>query len=278
MSKITISQRFKRSTDLFAFCYTDPELCITEHTHEFHELVIVDKGCAVNVLNGELYFIQEGDVFFVKSTDRHCYSELGTLKLMNILINPECPLQYLKQVDAIFSQLKVKSDTNFVWLMPEDKERCLALVDELALIYQTPSSLDEAMVFQIESIFMQILSIILISRKAIHKNSTQYKARSLLNYLQQNYATHIDWQWLSEHFFVTNKTMTRKIKELTGMSPVNYLNRLRLLSAREKLRQTDDLITDIAGNCGFISSDYFAKCYRKNFGITPSDERKMLSD
>lgn len=275
MYKITLSQRFQRDSDQFAFCYTDPEVNNIEHTHEFHELVIVDKGSGVNVLNGDLYFIQEGDVFFVHQSDRHFYSELGTLKLMNILINPNYSLKYLTHIDSILLQLKVKSEPNFVWLMPENKARCINLTHEIANLYNSVEDIDNVALFTIESLFMQILQIILASQETIHKNSTQYKIRSLLHYLQQHYASSLDWNELADHFFITHKTMTRKIKVLTGMSPVNYLNRLRLLSAREKLRQTDDLITDIAGSCGFINSDYFAKCYRKNFGITPSHERKI---
>lgn len=277
MNRFSIKQCFKDETDLLSFCYTDPEVNNIEHTHEFDELVIVDKGHGVHILNGALYFIQEGDVFLVKENDRHFYNELGTLKLMNIRINTRYQFQYLKNLNIIFNRLYVKNGSNFIWLMPRDKESCITLAEKIVDIYASTVVLnDEANLFQIESLFMQILSIIIASQCTVLKNNTQYKIRNLLTYLQQNYAGQINWQWLSEQFFITNKTMTRQIKELTGMSPVNYLNRLRVLSAREKLRQTDDLITEIAGNCGFVSSDYFAKCYRKNFGISPSDERRNM--
>jgi len=40
------------------FSYADPELNVVEHTHEFDELVIIDKGYGVQIFNGEPYFIQ----------------------------------------------------------------------------------------------------------------------------------------------------------------------------------------------------------------------------
>ena len=123
---------------------------------------------------------------------------------------------------------------------------------------------------------MQIISTILQGKNSIQNNSTQYKVRNLLIYLQRHYSEQINWQELSDDFYLTNKTMTRKIKELTGMTPINYLNRLRVLAGREKIRHSYDSITDIAGLCGFNNSDYFAKCYKKNFGISPSDERKQF--
>jgi len=277
MERLTIKQFFNHECDLFAFDYTDPEINDREHTHEFDELVIVDEGYGVHVLNGSLYFIQEGDVFLVRKTDRHFYNELGTLKLMNILINPNVSFRYLRDLDFIWQQLLVKQDLPFIWLMNKDKEVCIKLAKEIGQIYSQNMSNEMSELLQIEMLFMQIISTILTSQKMSQKNSTQYKIRNLLRYLQQNYFEQIDWQNVSDRFFMSGKTINRQIKDLTGLSPVNYLNRLRVLAGRDRLRQSDDLITEISLSCGFSNSDYFAKCYRKNFGISPSDERKFFS-
>lgn len=271
MDTFSYEEYFKNDNTLFAFSYTDPENNEIEHTHEFNELVIVDKGCGVQVFNGDLYFIQEGDIFLVKEGDRHFYNELGTLKLMNLQINTRYRFQYLQQFEAILEQTYVKNGENFIWLMPKDKDFCVNLIRRIPQIYRQPAPIA---CFQAETAFMQILSTIMLSHSSIQHSSTQYKIRNILIYLQRNYAQEIDWLVLSDLFFITYKTMTRKLKELTGMTPVNYLNRLRLLSARDKLRHSDDSVTDIAGLCGFNNSDYFAKCYKKHFALSPSDERK----
>lgn len=277
MELLTIERHFNHVTDLFAFTYTDPETKDREHTHQFNELVIVDQGYGVHVLNGELYFIQEGDIFFILKDDRHFYNELGTLKLMNILINPNESFKYLKNLDLILQQLLVKNNSPFIWLITEDKEKCINLAKKMHQIYLANNVSNESpILLQIESFFIQIISIIITGQKKYPQNSTQYKIRSLLRYLQQNYCEHIDWKNLSEQFYMSSKTINRQIKKLTGLSPVNYLNRLRVLAGRDKLKQSDDLITEISLSCGFLNSDYFAKCYRKNFGISPSDERKVI--
>lgn len=277
MELLTIERHFNHVTDLFAFTYTDPEITDREHTHQFNELVIVDQGYGVHVLNGELYFIQEGDIFFILKDDRHFYNELGTLKLMNILINPNESFKYLKNLDLILQQLLVKNNSPFIWLITEDKEKCINLAKKIHQIYLANKVSNESpILLQIESFFIQMISIIITGQKKYPQNSTQYKIRSLLRYLQQNYCEHIDWKNLSEQFYMSSKTINRQIKKLTGLSPVNYLNRLRVLAGRDKLKQSDDLITEISLSCGFLNSDYFAKCYRKNFGISPSDERKVI--
>ncbi|OCG02088.1 helix-turn-helix domain-containing protein [Gilliamella sp. wkB112] len=276
MELLTIKQFFNHETDLLAFTYTDPETKDREHNHQFNELVIVDQGYGVHVLNGELYFIQEGDIFFILKDDRHFYNELGTLKLMNILINPNESFNYLKNLDLILHQFLVNKSSPFIWLITEDKEKCINLAKKIHQIYMSNTvSSDSPYLLQIEAFFIQIISIMITSQKRYPKNSTQYKIRSLLRYLQQNYCEHIDWKKLSEQFYMSSKTINRQIKKLTGLSSVNYLNRLRVLAGRDKLKQSDDSITEISLSCGFLNSDYFAKCYRKNFGISPSDERKI---
>lgn len=271
MNIFLLKDHFKDENRLFSYCYTDPELNNVEHAHEFDELVIVDKGCGVQIFNGELFFIQEGDVFLVRQNDRHFYDELGTLKLMNLHINTKYQYHYLKAIDELLERLHVNKVSDFIWLMPKDKEYCISLIRSIAKLNKKDN---HSFSLQSESLLIQLINTILMSDDAIQKNSTQYKIRNVLVYLQENYSEDIDWHFLEEKFFLTNKTMTRKIKELTNMSPVNYLNRLRVLSARQKLRHSDDSITDISGGCGFNNSDYFSRCYKKYFGISPSEERK----
>jgi AraC-like DNA-binding protein/quercetin dioxygenase-like cupin family protein len=59
-------------------------------------------------------------------------------------------------------------------------------------------------------------------------------------------------------------------KAATGMSPNDYLQRLRVQQAREALDATDDSITAIALRHGFSTSQYFSNVFRKYIGATPS--------
>lgn len=68
--------------------------------------------------------------------------------------------------------------------------------------------------------------------------------------------------------------MFRHIKEASGLTPENYIKRLRLLSARKKIRESDMTITEISLLCGFINSTHFSTLYKKTFGVTPSEERR----
>ena len=67
-------------------------------------------------------------------------------------------------------------------------------------------------------------------------------------------------------------------RRLTGESPSTFLNRLRIRRSRRLLRDTDLTVTEIAFECGFQSSQYFAKLFRRYQGHEPSHYRKLARE
>jgi DNA-binding response OmpR family regulator len=63
----------------------------------------------------------------------------------------------------------------------------------------------------------------------------------------------------------------RKVKALTGRSPVELLRTARLQRARQMLLTTDKTISEVAYDVGFSAPSYFTKCFRDEFGISPSE-------
>lgn len=65
----------------------------------------------------------------------------------------------------------------------------------------------------------------------------------------------------------------RKIKAITGMSPVELIRTLRLRKAQEMIKGTGRTMSEIAYEVGFSNPAYFTKCYREAFGETPTETR-----
>lgn len=63
----------------------------------------------------------------------------------------------------------------------------------------------------------------------------------------------------------------RKIKALTGMSPSRLVLDIRLKTAAEMLAGTDMNITEVSYRCGFNEISYFGKCFKTEYGMTPSE-------
>ena len=63
----------------------------------------------------------------------------------------------------------------------------------------------------------------------------------------------------------------RKVKALTGQSPVELLRTARLQKGRELLQTTDKNVSEVAYEVGFTAPSYFTKCFKDEFGVSPSD-------
>jgi signal transduction histidine kinase/ligand-binding sensor domain-containing protein/CheY-like chemotaxis protein len=63
----------------------------------------------------------------------------------------------------------------------------------------------------------------------------------------------------------------RKLKALTGCSPSRYIRRVRLIKAREMLKDKQGNVSEIAYSVGFSSPAYFTKCFKEEFGYSPSE-------
>ncbi len=74
---------------------------------------------------------------------------------------------------------------------------------------------------------------------------------------------------LGEKLHLSRAQLYRKVKDLTGMSPVEFIREARLDKAAHLLRTTARTVSEIAYEVGFQSPAYFTKCYRIKFGHTP---------
>ena len=63
----------------------------------------------------------------------------------------------------------------------------------------------------------------------------------------------------------------RKVKALTGRSPVEMLRTARLNRAYQLLLGSDKSISEVAYAVGFSAPSYFTKCFRDEFGVSPSE-------
>jgi AraC-like DNA-binding protein len=63
----------------------------------------------------------------------------------------------------------------------------------------------------------------------------------------------------------------RKVKAITDSSPVELLRTARLKRAYQLLATTDKNISEVAYDVGFTAPSYFTKCFKDEFGISPSD-------
>ena len=76
---------------------------------------------------------------------------------------------------------------------------------------------------------------------------------------------------LSDEMSMSRGHLYRKIKGITTLTPVDFLREYRLKRGYELLKKRDLNINEVAYSVGFSSPAYFSKCFKKLFGVTPTE-------
>ena len=83
---------------------------------------------------------------------------------------------------------------------------------------------------------------------------------------------------IGEEMGMSRVQLYRKIKSLTGTTPVELLRKSRLARGRQLLETTDRSVSEIAYDVGFTAPSYFAKCFKDEYGVSPGEIRGNRSN
>ena len=140
--------------------------------------------------------------------------------------------------------------------------------------------------FEAEELKVRIKNL-LEQRKRIHEHFQKYG----LFELNENQVTPLDQKFLQKVCEIINKQLSgssfgvealakdmlmsrsllhKKLVALTGEPPVELIKRFRLNKAAKIIERNSGNITEVAFEVGFTDSSYFTKCFKKQFGISPS--------
>ena len=81
---------------------------------------------------------------------------------------------------------------------------------------------------------------------------------------------------IGEEIGLSRVQLYRKVKALTGQTPVELLRKARLERSRRLIEKTEKSVSEIAYEVGFTSPSYFNKCFKDEFGISPGAMRENM--
>ena len=94
--------------------------------------------------------------------------------------------------------------------------------------------------------------------------------KQLRKIIQENLAnSDLSVEQIGDEIGLSRVQLYRKVKALTGYSPVEMLRKARLTRARHLLRTTEKTVSEVAYAVGFSTPSYFSKCYKDEFGESP---------
>lgn len=100
------------------------------------------------------------------------------------------------------------------------------------------------------------------------------KFLEIRSYLEEHYAEKITLDELSERFFMSKYHLLREYQRLFGTTILNDLTIRRLSHAKSLLRFSSESVETIAAICGFQTSSYFIKVFKKYESLTPLEYRR----
>ena len=98
--------------------------------------------------------------------------------------------------------------------------------------------------------------------------------KTVLRRIRSSYGQPLTLEDLAAEAALEPKYFCRVFRQITGRTPINYLNYYRVECAAELLCTTQGSITDIALECGFGDVSYFSRMFRRYKGQTPGQYRR----
>lgn len=276
-----ISQRIWTKDSLWHFEFRNPQVPYPLHSHDFFELVFIYSGEGTHILeSGEEWRLKEGDVICVKPGQAHGYKDLENLVLMNLLIRP----YFFSLCKADFENIPNFSRLFYDFSSAKDSEPIIFNLNKMQML--EVRSIIEDMQAELDKQYIgwnfmgttYLSELILLLLRIFHdpnylNTAEQNNASNLIKYVEKNFAKKLTMQDLIENGNMSESTILRNFKRITGYPPFEYQMRQRMFAAIQKLIYTDWDITQIAYDVGFNDSNYFSRCFKKFINMTPKEYR-----
>lgn len=247
-----------------------PQPDFPEHSHDFHELVMAKSGSGLHYINGRPFHVSKGSVFYLRAGQAHCFDRSDALCLTNVVFMP----QLLKSPSLLgFLPNEPEQDALPLSVGSSAIGECEQLFAKIRNESLRRDACSEQMV---ESLFSQLVVLLWREqRRALDAADGDTRLAALIRYIADHMADQIDFSELADRFDIPLRTMARHMVEATGLSPNNFLGRMRLCHAMRQLTNGKDSVTDIAFACGFNDSNYFSSRFHQEIGVTPMQFRKQ---
>jgi len=100
-------------------------------------------------------------------------------------------------------------------------------------------------------------------------------AHSIGKYISDNINEKTTLEMLSEKFHFSKNQIINIIKKEYNMTPFEYMNNIKIMSAEHQLEVTSETAEKIALDCGFYNYSHFYRLFYRKNGISPSEWRKL---
>lgn len=268
--------------------FVERNYSILMHCQSFFEINIVLRGEGMHyVENGKLP-VKAGDVFVIPPRFRHGYVGGNGFDVYHLVLSPVF-------FEKHYSELILLPAFNRLFKVePAMREMFLSdihlTLDKPALCELSPllnSIREQSLITTPEALLTAAaLSVVLIcSLCSEYQNSRKNDASSTdggkdeafmssVAYMYENYYRKISIEELAGTARMSRSSYQSRFKEYTGMSPGEFVIKLRCEAAASILVSSERSVADIAEEAGFYDTPHFIRCFKKRYGMSPIEYRR----
>jgi len=239
------------------------------HSHPFTELFYIVKGKGYFLLPDQQIPVKENDLVIINPFIEHTEKSNQQDSLEYIALGIE-GLAFSNQNDNELQQ-------EGFYIYQGYKEDVLFYLNKLLDEIENGNR-------EYEVICQNILEILIIKLERERNLKVEKSKPKRINkdialikqYINQNYRLDITLDKLAALKHLNKYYLAHSFKNNVGVSPIEYLNQVRIREAQTLLETTDYNIANISGMIGFSSQSYFTQTFRRHLNETPSEYRKRM--
>ena len=262
--------------------HTDKQFSLSGNTalHENVEIKCFYEGTATLLIESQTLRVKAGDVVVINPYEFHATIDTGEEKGKYHLFM--LPLDYFSGEPALdLQKLFFVEDKKFRTLHSD--KRMFDLLVQASLESQQKQEAGELMIKSLLMSFFALLlrgGVIQAERSGPEKRELRLYSviEPALRCIKNEYRRELTVDELAKKCNVSKHYFCRVFKAVTQKSAMEYLRDFRLQVANILLSNTKSSISEISVCCGFESSNYFSRCYKQYYGVSPSSRRAMKGD
>lgn len=241
------------------------------HIHSEIEILYIEKGRAQINVAEEQFAVAEGDLVFINPLEVHSIKVCTDNEYLHKCICFDTTLV----ADEKIREALLNGKTAIARYLPSgDNGELKSLFVKL---YSAVEKNDDGLLFE-STAYISLMFTFLIRNGFLSDSVKTEKnaefCKAVIKYITENYGSDISSKDIAEKLFYTQSYFCRNFSKNFSVPFSKYLNMYRISRAKNMLQSTELKISDISGACGFYSPEYFTKCFKREFGISPQKYRK----
>lgn len=111
-----------------------------------------------------------------------------------------------------------------------------------------------------------------------HKKHHDDVVLNAQNFIEENYQDKISIEKLSAEFGVGRRNFDRRFIKATSLSPLHYLQRVKIEAAKKSFESSRKLVNEVMYNVGYNDAKAFRKVFNRVTGMSPTDYRSKYNN